>query len=497
MSIFSNSNEIKINLDNTSRMSHLFRHVSELKTAKGGYLEGQIIFSSSIKYPIYLRLCLIPAESNEKNPLLLHPNLLNIRIKSYKKLNLYERELPKTIDWNIILKIESDNKVYFIYDESDLRKRFKTTKTQNIIDKSMVNENINIDPLKNVNGNINIGPLNLFNENLENIASLEINPNGDKILNMNKSKLMLTVLTPLQRLSKNGVDNHDVIKQRFQDLYKKEIPLNILKDLFNKSIDKNNINSNYVKLLVEVFDAKTLKFLTSSISEPIINSKDKSHGPIKLHDINPTISCTNGKTKIFVLSFFVLAEDIKPIFIIYDPKKKSIVKNEELENKIIQPNELECSIFNKYILKFNTPKQDWEIVNKIEQLGYQIRVTVYRLSDKRMCDTHFPFKYVRHIFRNDSNSDTYNKSCFCYILNTEKTSKQLPLTAYGVCRRKTEILEYTKNKSNNLSVIDITKNNSKTLNVNLSDIIDSNHTAKRIKSKEIDPIHNVKRTKIE
>jgi hypothetical protein len=36
-----------------------------------------------------------------------------------------------------------------------------------------------------------------------------------------------------------------------------------------------------------------------------------------------------GSTKIFLLSFFKLVSDVRPVFIIYDPKGKKIVQDRE------------------------------------------------------------------------------------------------------------------------------------------------------------------------
>jgi hypothetical protein len=64
-----------------------FRHASEItRETKGGYLEGNIVIPASVKFPVYLRLSLIPSDVEVKeNPLFLHPNLLHINMKLNKK----------------------------------------------------------------------------------------------------------------------------------------------------------------------------------------------------------------------------------------------------------------------------------------------------------------------------------------------------------------------------------------------------------------------------
>ena len=87
-----------------------------------------------------------------------------------------------------------------------------------------------------------------------------------------------------------------------------------------------------------------------------------------------------GNAKIFVLSFFKLVADVKPAFVIYDPKMKRLVDDQEdLRFKIKQPNKEDCSVFNQCVLIFTAPQQDWEVIKKIKQLGYELHVTAYRL----------------------------------------------------------------------------------------------------------------------
>ena len=59
-------------------------------------------------------------------------------------------------------------------------------------------------------------------------------------------------------------------------------------------------------------------FYTSVMSESITNSKSKDCGPIKLYDINPTVSCCEGGVRVLVLSHFKLSDAVKARFIVAD-----------------------------------------------------------------------------------------------------------------------------------------------------------------------------------
>jgi hypothetical protein len=47
---------------------------------------------------------------------------------------------------------------------------------------------------------------------------------------------------------------------------------------------------------MEVFSTDaSLNLVDSAVSDTITNSKSKECGPLQLHDVNPTTSCTEGK----------------------------------------------------------------------------------------------------------------------------------------------------------------------------------------------------------
>ncbi len=148
----------------------------------------------------------------------------------------------------------------------------------------------------------------------------------DGAIDLGNSGLMLNIITPLQKFSKGGTTISDVIRQRFQDLFQREISSDALKeveDVFTKK-KEDRMKLQQVRLLVEVFTcedlpggasapdvpaSQNLVFKSSGLSEVITNSKSKECGPLQLHDVNPNISCCKSETKIFILSFFKVCQN--------------------------------------------------------------------------------------------------------------------------------------------------------------------------------------------
>jgi hypothetical protein len=86
---------------------------------------------------------------------------------------------------------------------------------------------------------VNIGPLALpcGKEVLKPVTKLEKNENGDWCLELGNRGLMLNVITPLQKFSKGGATISDVLKQRFQDIFQREMSTDLLQkteDVFTK-----------------------------------------------------------------------------------------------------------------------------------------------------------------------------------------------------------------------------------------------------------------------
>ena len=102
------------------------------------------------------------------------------------------------------------------------------------------------DKLKNTSEDINIGPLTLpmGKEILKPVAKLETGPDGVRYLEMGNRGLMLNVITPLQKFSKGGATISDVLKQRFQDIFQREMSSELLsktEDVFTKKKEVSEI----------------------------------------------------------------------------------------------------------------------------------------------------------------------------------------------------------------------------------------------------------------
>ena len=86
---------------------------------------------------------------------------------------------------------------------------------------------------------MNIGPLTLpaGKEVLKPVTKLEKNEKGEMVLELGNRGLMLNVITPLQKFSKGGATISDVLKQRFQDIFQREMSTELLQkteDVFTK-----------------------------------------------------------------------------------------------------------------------------------------------------------------------------------------------------------------------------------------------------------------------
>jgi len=61
------------------------------------------------------------------------------------------------------------------------------------------------------------------------------------------------------------------------------------------SMLQDRVKLQLVRLLIETFSTDpSLSFLNSAVSNTITNSKSKECGPLQLHDLNPSTSCTKG-----------------------------------------------------------------------------------------------------------------------------------------------------------------------------------------------------------
>ena len=82
----------------------------------------------------------------------------------------------------------------------------------------------------NRNDDVKIGPLSLpvGKEVLKPVTKLEVGPNGERYLDMGNRGLMLNVITPLQKFSKGGATISDVLKQRYQDIFQREMSTGLL-----------------------------------------------------------------------------------------------------------------------------------------------------------------------------------------------------------------------------------------------------------------------------
>ena len=78
-------------------------------------------------------------------------------------------------------------------------------------------------------------------------------------------------------------------------------------------------------------------------------------------------------------------------FFAFVSPSERIVNNEHfsLFKGIQQPKD--CSVFNQCLIKFSAPKQSLDVIRKIEAMGFELRISAFRPSDRKMSSKSFPF----------------------------------------------------------------------------------------------------------
>ena len=250
-------------------------------------------------------------------------------------------------------------------------------------------------------------------------------PGNDKMwrMDLGNTGLMLNVITPLQKYLNSGITVVDVLAQRFRDLFQFEVSdefLNQIESVFNRKevkllpmslakpcwplpFPQDRAILQRVRILIEVFDVPgelqigqpvQLIFRSSVMSDTITNSKSKECGPLRLYDINPSISCCKGGVRVHILSYFKLSSDVKARFIVVDDKEKITRVPPDI---LKQPDPAKCNLFNQFVIMFDSPQQDWKLIKEhIYDKGHHIRLTALRTSDSRLSNTSFRFDYKMH-----------------------------------------------------------------------------------------------------
>ncbi len=149
---------------------------------------------------------------------------------------------------------------------------------------------------------LNLGPLRLPSEHHSEQRVTSLKDGG--YIEMGSTGLMLNVITPLQKFSKGGTTISDVVRQRFQDLFQREISENTLTQVENaytgkkEVIDLNGWSSTIgplrispplqdriklqqVTILAELFTDDQCNFTTSALSDVVTNSKVCIHGRMR------------------------------------------------------------------------------------------------------------------------------------------------------------------------------------------------------------------------
>lgn len=156
-----------------------------------------------------------------------------------------------------------------------------------------------------------------------------------------------------------------------------------------------------------------------------------------------------------MLSFFKLVSGARANFILYDPVKHMVCYDgyDNLFKRIEQPPAKDCQVFNQCVVTCKVPKQDQRVIEEIKKAGLQLRLTAFRPSDRKMSNTSFEFKYLKHGHYAEGEEailDTCKGVCKHFDQHKE-VSKELPIAKPGVIRRHPTnqlVPEEVLNKSN-------------------------------------------------
>ena len=354
--------------------SMLLRYVSEWDprrpaSTKGGYVRGEIAGVPHNAARIILTTVpsedcasVLEAELGDRleDAGLLHPLLLHVvRMRPGRRDNELE-PVPTHYNWKQEFVIDKEKYVRIVNRVSEL----------------------DIDPST---GLVRDVPTDLSDDRT---IVTQITESNSLVFGCSKEQINLIALQPKQqrRAQKEDATISSVLTDRLGSRDKD------LAQLVEKHFSgKNKINLRMFRIKVD-FYCETGLHLGSCISEAIKDTGSRACGAMDIHDVSVQKSCTAGGRKVFMVSEFGLADDVIPVFQVYDNDGRHCPED---DLRINQPDEWRLKR-RKESIHFITPPQNNDVIYNFEILNKSLRLLFKRKSDNYESPTSFKFQYVHH-----------------------------------------------------------------------------------------------------
>ena len=360
---------------NLTERSMLLRYVSEWDPrlaahTKGGYVRGEV--SSVPREARRMVLTTVPCQEKarmmeaelgkkvtrvgEVHPLLLHV----VRMGQNKRDNGLE-PVPTFYNWRQEFYIHRDKTVRILNKVSDLDFNERTGEMRDVP----------TDPADDRTIVTRITERNsiVFGGSRGEINMIALQP---KLENSKAGRGEATITNVLEdRLSERSRDVRQLVEKLF--------------------VKKNKVNLKMFRIKVD-FYSETNLFLGSCTSDAIKDTGNRVSGAMDLHDVSLQKSCTAGGRKVIMVSEFSLADDVIPVFRVYDRDGQPCPRDEE---RINQPHEGKFT-WRKESILFMTPAQNNDVINDLTLQNKSIHLLLRRKSDNYESPKTFEFQYILH-----------------------------------------------------------------------------------------------------
>ena len=360
---------------NLREKSMLLRYVSEWDPrlaahTKGGYIRGEV--SEVPSEASRMVLTTVPCEDNVRmmeaelgdkvgdvgqvHPLLLHV----VRLGHGKRENQLE-PVPTFYHWKQEFHIDRDTNIRILNRVSDLDFDERTGEVRDVP----------TDPSD------------------DRTIVTRITERNTIVFGGNKGEINMIALQPKQdnrRAQKGEATITNVLADRLRD--KSKDTRQIVERLFVK---KNKSNLKIFRIKVD-FYSETNLLLGSCISDAIRDTGNRVCGAMDIHDVSLQKSCTAGGRKVIMVSEFSLADDVIPIFRVFDSDGQNCPEDEQ---RINQPHEKKFT-WRKESILFMTPAQNIDVINDLANHNKRLHLLFKRKSDDYESPSSFEFQYVPH-----------------------------------------------------------------------------------------------------
>ena len=158
---------------------------------------------------------------------------------------------------------------------------------------------------------------------------------------------------------------------------------------------KNKENMMRIRLKATFYKANGEEIASTVSPQTVVDNGNKKIGCMDMYDAWPRKSCSQGGRKVMMISEYDLADDVEPIFEVYDAQGNHRVEIEE-QNLIAQPkNSPTTKTVKNSTIIFLTPAQpNLQVIQEI--IGnFTTKLVAKRMSDGLVSNRAFPFQYTK------------------------------------------------------------------------------------------------------